>query len=426
MQLSEVVDVLVRKGFTDQEIDDVRLDLYDKYPKLEADAFSHAMSTNPHDPEVPLPWLHKLLQGSRPPVYLNPAAGLVEKGPEREQLAAKALELLPAPREITDETKAAYEKKTNRVRQLILETPNLGFTLVHGNTKIGAIDNFSLPAGQNFRGAACPGASELCESLCYAKDRLFEMNEWRYYTNWAYVILWPDRFIDAFKKAKLTKVFRIHVGGDFFHPNYVKIWREVIDSRKDIRFYAYTRSWQNGKGTLRDEFLPGLRELSYMDNMRLILSCDRETGIPKQDLVSKAFRAYLAVNDADMPKEPVELLFRDHDGMQAVAGEMGGTPVCPVERSKEYVKVTGKITCQNCGWCWSTGHMAFGKRPDEPSQFNKYARVDVVQRAGMFRGFWPAPGAAVKNPSRGKQACICDADARCGRCSRCVHCLCNC
>ena len=39
-----------------------------------------------------------------------------------------------------------------------------GFLLSEGNSKIGKIHSFSLPAGHT-----CPGRTEACESVCYAK-----------------------------------------------------------------------------------------------------------------------------------------------------------------------------------------------------------------------------------------------------------------
>jgi len=37
-------------------------------------------------------------------------------------------------------------------------------------------------------------------------------------------------------------VFRLHVGGDFFTPNYLKAWIEVCSRMPEMTFYAYTKS----------------------------------------------------------------------------------------------------------------------------------------------------------------------------------------
>jgi len=274
------------------------------------------------------------------------------------------------------------------------------------------------------------------------------MQEWKYYVNWAYVLLWPDEFVKVWKSADVTGVVRVHVGGDYFSPGYVDLWKRIVLGRPEIRFYAYTRSWQDGRGNVAREFTRPLRELSELPNMRLVLSCDRETGVPPKDLVPATIRAWLAEDDKDLPPEPVELLFRDHDGMgretMAVAprgaGPADGTPVCPVERSKKYVKKTGLITCQNCSWCWSTGHMAYGRRDDDPRLFNAFSAVDLDKHVGrMFGGFWPKTeegGSKMAGPILGVPAttvqdaealgCSCGAFSLCGFCGFCVFCLCGC
>lgn len=424
MLLSDVTDALWAAGYTDEQVDRFRSDLYRLYPKLEKSAYEHAMSTIPHDPEVPDAWGNKVIKDSGAELFSNPPAGLTTTRAERKQLLDQVMKLLPRAKQ-DPESRAAYNKKVAGYSNRILKSKNLGFTIVRGNTKIGKIDNFSLPAGQNFRGASCPGATKLCESLCYAKDSLFAMNEWRYFTNWAYVFLWPDRFADAWKDYRnLTKVVRIHVGGDFFSPDYTGLWERIIASRPDRRFYAYTRSWQNGRGRIRQEFIEPLRRLARMDNMRLMLSVDSQTGIPPIDLVPGALRAWLALDNDDLPSEPLELIFRDHDGMDnKVLSVMAGTTVCPVERTQKYIKKSKAITCANCGWCWSTGHMAFDLRQDNPAQFDKFAKLDVEKRAGqMFHQFWPFEKKVATNPGR----CTCGYKSPCSVCGSCAICSCGC
>lgn len=41
---------------------------------------------------------------------------------------------------------------------------------------------------------------------------------------------------------KNAGIIRLHVGGDFFNPNYFLAWLQVVESRPDILFYAYTKS----------------------------------------------------------------------------------------------------------------------------------------------------------------------------------------
>ena len=67
----------------------------------------------------------------------------------------------------------------------------------------------------------------------------------------------------------LSKVFRIHIGGDFYDRTYLGYWMEIIRNQPKTRFYTYTRSWQDGTGNIARAFVKGLRELSGIGNMRL-------------------------------------------------------------------------------------------------------------------------------------------------------------
>lgn len=348
-----------------------------------------------------------------------------KRSPERRAIIDRVDELLPTPADFPDKrSKDEFKERKSKILGYIKEADQIGVNIVLGNAKIGAMSQFSLPAGQNFRGATCPGATEFCESLCYAKHALFMMNEWVYYVNWAYVTLFPENFVEIWKNAMLTGVVRVHVGGDFFSPDYANLWSEIVQGRKYTRFYAYTRSWQDGKGTIRKEFLKPLRRLAGLENMRLVLSCDRETRVPKVDLIPTAIRAWLAADDKDLPPENVELIFRDKSGMKAVVSQMGGSPVCPVERSPEYKKIDGKITCQNCSWCWSSGHLAYGRREDDLELFNVFSATDLPKRVSLlFRG---ASGASLKGPDDSTGRCSCGADAFCVYCSDCAICRCRC
>lgn len=346
---------------------------------------------------------------------------------ERRSIVDMVEEMLPNPKDFPDKkSKEDLREKKARILSFIAKSDQIGVTIVPtGNAKIGMISQFSLPAGHNFRGATCPGATEFCERLCYAKrpGLFLMMQEWRYYVNWAYVTLFPDRFAEIWKSAALTGVVRIHVGGDFFHPDYVSLWSDIVRARQYTRFYAYTRSWQNGKGEVRKEFIGPLRKLAGLDNMRLVLSCDRETGVPPVSLIPTAIRAWLAADDQDLPKTNVELIFRDHSGMKATVSQMGGAPVCPVERSPKYEKISGKITCQNCGWCWGAGHLAYGRRDDELEMFNSFAGTDLPKRvATMFKG---SGDVSLSGPAAAT-ACMCGAEAPCVHCGTCAICRCRC
>jgi hypothetical protein len=363
MNLSELIDEIVSMGGDDDDILEVQDLLRREHPEIYALAYDHPMSSIPHDPDVPDSFAKRVLSlyWRRRAAKENPPVGIVT-GADLAALKEKTVSIAP---------EKARERIARKIDKEAEKCGGVGFSIVYGNTKIGVIYNFSLPAGQNFRAGSCPGATELCESVCYAKDKLFSMNEWRYFVNWAYVLLWPDRFREVLSREKLSRVFRIHVGGDFFSADYVDLWRSILRDRRDIRFYAYTRSWQDGRGNVQPEFVEALSRLSKEPNMRLLLSCDRMTGVPPEDMIPSAMRAWLALDDNDLPPyESVGLIFRDHHGMRVTASEMAGAPVCPVERSKKFTKAAGTVTCRTCSWCWSTGHLIEGRKDDDPSQFD--------------------------------------------------------
>jgi hypothetical protein len=359
--------------------------------------------------------------------------GIIE-GRDRDLLLKKVREILP--RNPANKRKAVLE--------FIADMPKMGLSISPDNAKLGAIMNFSLPAGQWYRDATCPGATKLCEDICYALKGYIQFQEYIYFANWAYVLLWPERFFDAFSRSRLSPVFRIHVGGDFFEPWYAKLWIRIVKARPDVRFFAYTRSWQDGKGKVSKKFLPILQEFSELPNARLVLSVDRETGVPSKDLIPAAIRAWLAMDDKDMPPEPLELIFR-HKRPSTLSiyprdatSRDEGTTICPYERLKrergeEAKKLReGAVTCQNCAWCWGGAHLAYGRREDDLSKFSMWAgERDLGDRvSGMFHQVVPWRKASapptMSGPGSYDQDCACGGNVPCTRCDLCVGCLCSC
>lgn len=452
LQLSDLTDVVSALGYADLVLDAIRDAFYTDHPNKRAVIESNAVSTIPHDATVPMEWALTALQSLGVPP--SDAKGMLQSAtqpgaipyghPDRQELLDMVLELLPSPASIkkgirmrnaegartagrvpaiSDEQ---YQEKVRDITQKILKTPYVGFRAPRGNTKIGTISQFSLPAGQHFRGAACPGATEFCESLCYAKATLFTFHEAQYYINWAYVQLWPERFLDVWRELPLTEVVRIHVGGDFFSPAYVDLWAQIVSARPDVRFYAYTRSWQNGSGKIAKDFIEPLRRLAQLPNMRLLLSMDHITGVPDQSLVPGAMRAWLAADDNDMPSEPVELIFRDKAGMSPGSKNvMADTAVCLVERNPSFIKKVGSVTCRNCSWCWSSGHDAYGLRQDDVSQFDAFAKTDLTKKVhSTFVVHLEKGGANLGDAPT--ESCPCRADVPCAHCGRCAYCSCVC
>ena len=125
--------------------------------------------------------------------------------------------------------------------------------LVSPNGKAAAIANaFGLPSGSGY---SCPGATEFCESICYAGRlervrhnvkavlvRNFDML--RNASRDEMIQLLSDMIADFVRdcdRRGAKKLFRIHWDGDFFSPVYVTAWHKVIADNPDVQFWAYTR-----------------------------------------------------------------------------------------------------------------------------------------------------------------------------------------
>ena len=124
---------------------------------------------------------------------------------------------------------------------------------VSPNGKTATIANtFGLPAGRDY---SCPGATSVCESVCYAGklEKLFPGVKKNLLHNWELLrnadeptmVDLLENMIAEFRKdcvkrnAKL--LFRIHWDGDFFSDKYTRAWQYVILNNTDIQFWVYTR-----------------------------------------------------------------------------------------------------------------------------------------------------------------------------------------
>ncbi len=150
-------------------------------------------------------------------------------------------------------------------------------------------NTFGLPAGKEF---ACPGATSVCESICYAGklEKIFKGVKAALLHNWEqlkdadqatmYGLL--KDMIDDFRrdceKFDEEKLFRIHWDGDFFNEKYAAAWRDVIQESTDVQFWVYTRS------AFAIPILTGLPNLGlYFSadaaNIKLALELKREYGV---------------------------------------------------------------------------------------------------------------------------------------------------
>lgn len=151
-----------------------------------------------------------------------------------------------------------------------------------------------------------------------------------------------SRFINAYGLA----VVRVHAAGDFYSVAYVRKWLAIVRACPDTQFFAYTRSWRVTE-RCSPALVKAVYELSLEPNMRIWLSCDRETGMPPS--WPRSPWAYLMLNDDDIPSYPVELVFRD-DAKTVMRREPGNDSlVCPYEQGISQAK----HKCSSCQICYN-------------------------------------------------------------------------
>jgi hypothetical protein len=208
------------------------------------------------------------------------------------------------------------------------------------NGKTPTIANtFGLPSGKAY---ACPGATSVCESICYAGnlERIYKGVKDVLLHNWN---LLKDasqetqtqllaNMIDAFRtdceKRDAKKLFRIHWDGDFFSLEYTLAWRAVILANPDIQFWAYTRS----------DF--AVEPLTGIDNLALYFSTDSDNKPVALQLRKshKVKLAYLAQSFAQGKAD-----FESISDKSAIP--------CP-ENNRKLNLITDKgSACVTCGQC---------------------------------------------------------------------------
>lgn len=208
--------------------------------------------------------------------------------------------------------------------------------LRRGNGKLGeGIHTWSLPAVET-----CPGRSELCERVCYARNGFlaFPSNVARMQANLD-VALSPafvPRMV-AELTARCVTLCRWHVSGDFFSAEYANRCNAIFRRKANVRFWLYTRSWRV------ESMRPALRRMARLPNVRLWLSADRETGAPP--VMEGARVAWLETADGEGRMES-DLVFRTRALRNVLPRLTPLSLVCPVERPNT------DTDCHQCGRCW--------------------------------------------------------------------------
>lgn len=151
-------------------------------------------------------------------------------------------------------------------------------------------NSFGLPAGNEF---SCPGATSVCESICYANklEKLYKgvrgvlMHNWDLVSNANSTELYSllhgmiSEFVSECEKINAEKIFRIHWDGDFFSADYARAWADVIRAFPNVQFWVYTRS-----------FTPALNVIPIIagiDNLSVYLSVDSDNIEHARDILSE-------------------------------------------------------------------------------------------------------------------------------------------
>lgn len=211
-----------------------------------------------------------------------------------------------------------------------------------GNNKLGAsVYTYSRKAGAantSFSNlGTCPGATDECESICYAKridgpvKQIYVMNS--------------DDDVPAIPTD--CRLLRIHVSGDFDTSFYVQHWISRLLDRPDVTAWAYTRSWRV------PTLVPDLEQLRALPNVQLFASMDPSTKELPPAGWRRAWldRAWDSLNAMKWGVETrltpfytpgKDVLISEHN---QVTFDGGTSYVCPEETGR-------RATCEACRYCF--------------------------------------------------------------------------
>jgi hypothetical protein len=155
-----------------------------------------------------------------------------------------------------------------------------------GNSKTECF-SFDLPAE-----ITCPGMTAECGNKCYAAMlmRIYPAVDAKYTRN---LELTNSAEFVAYMITTIPYAceFRIHVSGDFKDEAYIRDWIKIVAARRDVTFYAYTRSWRF------DDMWEAIKDLQSFSHVNVNLSVDDETGMPTMFYADMFRWCYLTDND---------------------------------------------------------------------------------------------------------------------------------
>ncbi len=205
-----------------------------------------------------------------------------------------------------------------------------------GNTKLGMDGVYTYSRLPGRIGGTCPGATPLCQDICYAKRVINTPPVWDVWARNSGRDDLPDEPLPTD-----AKIVRIHVSGDFDSVPYIEAWIRLVYNRySNVRFFGFTRSWRV------PELLGPLERLRALPNVQLFASMDKSMD----ELPPKGWRrAWLeddprAISGSGLGVEQ-GLEFWLGEGMHNFKSVDGQSVyVCPEETGR-------RANCQECNYC---------------------------------------------------------------------------
>lgn len=210
---------------------------------------------------------------------------------------------------------------------------------VSPNGKTATVANtFGLPAGKAY---SCPGATSICESVCYAGklEKVYKGVRENLMHNWNLLkdadndtmVQLLDEMINEFKKdsdkRKAPYLFRIHWDGDFFNDVYTYAWKNVIEKHADVQFWVYTRV-MSAANILKD-----------ISNLSLYFSTDDDNIETAEVLSMQGIRlAYLG-----------KTFKATESKMKELTGKVGA--MCPENKKSIPLISQAGSACVSCSLC---------------------------------------------------------------------------
>lgn len=233
-----------------------------------------------------------------------------------------------------------------------------------GNLKLGfGVYTYSRPPGLPsatplggvlglplaFSHGTCPGATQECQAICYARRPMAEQG--------AVAQMWHRNAGPRVPPIPADcRVLRIHVSGDFDTPEYIDAWIARLTERPDVTAWAYTRSWRV------PALLGKLEVLRALPNLQLFASMDTSTEeVPplgwRRAWITEG-RLYATAPDEGRlsPVDPdAEVLSCDTDNWIATTVHSLDKDEAVVSQTPSYTcpEETGrKRDCLACGYCF--------------------------------------------------------------------------